>query len=152
MLKKILQFIKFGIVGVMNTLVDFIVFTLICTIFAVDKDSGSLIVTVINLIAYSCGVANSYFFNTRWTFKGERNENRKKELILFIVINIISYVVNNMVLLLCKSIPAISGIELFGIEQFGFYVCKLIATAVGIIVNFAGNKLFVFKTTDKIEK
>jgi putative flippase GtrA len=37
---NILQFIKFGIVGVMNTLVDFLVFTLLTLLFGGMRDIG----------------------------------------------------------------------------------------------------------------
>lgn len=125
------RFIKFNIVGIMNTLLDLALFALFTRVVGFGEGLSKT-------ISYSCGVLNSYIWNSRWTFKRE-HQNTKKEFILFIVVNLISYGVARAVLLLSQS--------WLGIEDG--LIRNLIATPASIIVNFAGNRLFVFRSEDK---
>ena len=122
-----IQFIKFGLVGCLNTLVDLIVFTLLNAIFHIYY--------LAKIVSYSCGVLNSYFFNTRWTFQKEHKKSAK-EFILFVVINLISLGVSLGMLYVCRN--------LFMIRID--FISNVIATVVSLIVNFIGNKLIVFRT------
>ena len=144
MKKSIAQFIKFSLVGVLNTVVDFVVFTLLTLIFSVDSSSNGWAVTLITLVSYSCGVLNSYLFNTRWTFKNDRKYQTRQEFLLFVAVNVVSYIVHNGVLLLFKDVIVLSDLHVMGFTVEAIYLCKLIAIPAGIIANFIGNKLFVF--------
>jgi putative flippase GtrA len=57
------QFVKFGIVGVSNTLLTFLVYTLLLKVFGVWYLAASGIGFVI-------GATNSFLLNRRWTFHG----------------------------------------------------------------------------------
>ena len=57
----IVQLVKYNIVGVINTLVDFLVYQLLTYL--------GMKYAIAQCISYSCGILNSYFFNSRWTFK-----------------------------------------------------------------------------------
>ena len=59
------QFIKFNVVGIMNTAVDFGVFMIL-------NHYLGLIYAVSQVISYSCGMVNSYFLNKFWTFQKEK--------------------------------------------------------------------------------
>jgi len=130
----IIQFLQFNLVGILNTLVDFLVYWLL---------NGLLLVPYMlsQTISYSCGVVNSYIINSRWTFK---RENRKsiKQMILFVVVNLVSLGVSLGVMWLCQEVIKIP--DLLGISK-GVW-CKLIATGASVVVNFLGNRLFVFKS------
>jgi len=121
-----IQFIKFGLVGCLNTLVDLIVFTLLNAIFHIYY--------LAKIVSYSCGVLNSYFFNTRWTFQKEHKKSAK-EFVLFVVINLISLGVSLGMLYVCRNAFMIR------ID----FLSNVIATVVSLVVNFIGNKLIVFR-------
>jgi len=57
------QFIKFGIVGVSNTLLTFIVYTLLLKVFGVWYLAASA-------IGFVVGATNGFLLNRRWTFAG----------------------------------------------------------------------------------
>ncbi|MCL6456406.1 MAG: GtrA family protein, partial [Gorillibacterium sp.] len=57
---KYRSFIRFNIVGILNTLVDFTVFTILFA-FGVSN-------SVAQCISYTAGTANSYILNSKWTF------------------------------------------------------------------------------------
>jgi putative flippase GtrA len=59
----ILQFVKFGIVGVSNTLISFAVFTLLLKAFGVWYVAASG-------IGFAVGAVNGFLWNRAWTFRG----------------------------------------------------------------------------------
>ncbi len=118
---------RFSIIGVLNTLMDFAVFTMFHSLFEVNY-------AVSQIVGYSFGVINSFIFNKNWTFVN-RNANKKtaREFLQFIVINLISLTVTIIFMkLLIKN---------FGINV---YVAKIIVTFIAQVTNFLGYKLWVF--------
>jgi putative flippase GtrA len=59
----ILQFVKFGIVGVSNTLISFAVYTLLLKAFGVWYVAASG-------IGFAVGAVNGFLWNRAWTFRG----------------------------------------------------------------------------------
>ena len=55
------KFIKFGLVGVLNTLINWIIFALLNFV--------GVYYIVANVIAYAIATANSYIWNSKWVFK-----------------------------------------------------------------------------------
>jgi putative flippase GtrA len=151
---NILQFIKFGIVGVMNTLVDFLVFTLLTLLFGGMRDSIFL-TGVFTLIAYACGVLNSFLLNSRWTFRQEYRRT-KQEKYMFVLVNAVSWLVSFFfVWLFSNHVFPNSSLTEFTYNLLGYteveqyekvvsILSKLFSAPIVIIVNFLGTKLFVF--------
>ncbi|MEA5058674.1 MAG: GtrA family protein [Clostridia bacterium] len=120
------QLIRFGLVGVLNTAVDFCVYQFLVWL--------GLHYAASQCISYSCGLLNSYFFNRRWTFRQEKTYT-KKEFIRFLAVNLGSLALSVLLLRLCY--------EVLGIQSN--LLAKGIVTAFVMVINFLGNKLFVFK-------
>ena len=59
----LVQFVKFGIVGISNTLITFIVYTLLLKVFGVWYIAASA-------IGFIVGAINGFLLNRRWTFAG----------------------------------------------------------------------------------
>jgi putative flippase GtrA len=59
----VLQFVKFGIVGVSNTLIAFAVYTLLLKAFGVWYVAASG-------IGFAVGAVNGFLWNRAWTFRG----------------------------------------------------------------------------------
>ncbi len=121
------QFLKFNAVGLLNTAVDYLVFALLTEILYLPD-------TPAKLISYSCGIHNSYVLNTAWTFKRERKRT-PSEVLGFVLVNIVSLGAALAVLYVCRN--------LLHIETALFR--NLIATPISMLINFFGNKLFVFR-------
>lgn len=119
----LIQFVKFNLVGIVNTLVDFAVFTVL-TFFGMYYMAAQV-------ISYSCGVANSFVMNKYWTF-GDKSSPHGYEIFKFIAVNAVSLAVSLSILYPLK--PAI-----------GVFSAKIIATLFSVMINFAGSKLWVFK-------
>ena len=137
------QFLKFALVGVLNTVVDFLVFQLL------NLTLGWTYLA--QVIGDSAGVLNSYFWNSRWTFRKE-HQRSAREAAAFVVVNLVSLGVSLGVLWLCRNPFGITDAWVAGwipawLGGFvkGDTIAKLIATPCAILVNFIGNKLFVFR-------
>ena len=79
--KTLWQMMKFAIVGVLNTLVDFAVFqTLNLTLGWVYAAQ---------VLGYTFGVINSYLWNSNWTFREQRTRSLR-EVVLFVAVNLVS--------------------------------------------------------------
>ncbi|AFK85385.1 GtrA family protein [Thermoanaerobacterium saccharolyticum JW/SL-YS485] len=117
------QFIKFNLVGIVNTLVDFSVFTVL-TFFGMYYMAAQV-------ISYSCGVVNSFIMNKYWTF-GDKSTPHGYEVFKFIAVNGVSLAVSLSILYPLKPI-------------LGVISAKVIATLFSMMINFVGSKLWVFK-------
>ena len=150
--KSFIQLIKFALVGVVNTLVDVLVFTLLVFIFNVPKSGGALLTVLFNVIAYSCGILNSFLMNTHWTFKAEYKRT-KRETIEFIALNLVSLGLSTLLIFIFKNYVFTGSsvtawvcnlINYTNTEKMVTWLSKLLATPIVIIVNFLGSKLLVF--------
>ena len=148
--KTIWQMVKFAIVGVLNTLVDFAMFqTLNLTLGWVYAAQ---------VLGYTAGVVNSYLWNSSWTFREQRTRSFR-EIALFLLVNLASLGVSLGMIWLCREVFGVTNEwvanwmpkALAGFLK-GDTVAKLIATAVAIVVNYVGNRLFVFTKKPQVQK
>ncbi|MGZ0039300.1 GtrA family protein [Paenibacillus ottowii] len=123
---QLLPMIRFGIVGLVNTGVDYIIFMLLAW--------AGVPVVVAQIISYSCSTANSYILNSRWTFsKQQANNTNKGQLLKFIVINLIVLGITSLLLQVLHTET-----------ELPLALSKLIATAAGMIINYIGSRYWVF--------
>lgn len=144
--KSFIQLMKFVLVGASNTIIDFIVSAVLNAVFHWYYFA--------KVIGYCCGILNSYLLNSGWTFREERKKNAK-EIISFILVNLIVLLISLGLMNLFKDTWHIDEWWLnLGLPEFivkiidGERACMLISTCICIIINFVGNKLFVFKNSD----
>ena len=118
------RFIKFGITGVMNTAVDFFVFTVLSWV--------GVGIYLAQVISYSAGMLNSYTINRKWTFQTKGS---------FISAQMIKFIAANLTLL-CVSLVVLKMATGVGLHKL---IAKLCATAVTLVLGFIVNRLWVFK-------
>lgn len=119
---------RFSMVGVANTCIDFLVFTILNGMFGLNY-MGS------QVLGYSVGVANSFIFNKKWTFQ-DSNSNKKifQELLQFVVVNVVSLIITLVAMKLLVTNMSLN-----------IYVSKVIVTIIAQITNFCAYRLWVFK-------
>jgi len=133
-----IQFIKFLLVGVLNTGIDFGVLNLL--MFSTGITSG-IYYSVFKAISFICGVTNSYIWNKRWTFKKGKSLE-KKEFSKFFIISLMSFGVNICVAsILVNIIGPIGGISPYVWAN----ISALAAAGFTTLINFFGYKYLVFK-------
>ena len=89
------RFIKFGLVGVLNTIINWVLFILL--------NSIGVYYIISNIIAYSISTLNSYLWNSKWVFK-YNGDNVNQTTFKFITLNIIGLVLNTIILFLLVDI------------------------------------------------
>lgn len=124
--KLIGQLMKFGIVGVIATVIDFGVLTILTELFGVhyltSAAIGFIISTLFNYIA-----SMRYVFTSRF-----ENNEKYKELFIFMVLSVIGLSLNQFFIWLL--------VEIVGI----FYIfSKVLATALVMAWNFISRKIWI---------
>ena len=122
---ELINIIKFSIVGVSNTLLNFVIFILLNNI--------GINYIVASIIAYSISIINSYFWNSRLVFKYD-NKNKKSILIKFIILNLIGLSINAVLMATLVGVLAIKKI-----------VAMFIVSLLVMCINYILNKIWVFK-------
>lgn len=124
-----IQFLKFNAVGLLNTLVDFAVFTLL--------HSLGMLNTPAQIISYSAGTANSFIWNKKVTFRdrdrGSAAGFDRMQLVRFMVLNLVVLGISVLLIHLLT--------ESFGLQVL---VAKVLVTFVTVIINFFGSRKWVF--------
>lgn len=138
--KSIIEVIKFGSVGVLNTLVDFLVLNILILAFTVGKNGEFY--TFFKSISFVVAVINSYMFNKYWVFARENNEMKIKEGFLFFTVSIFGFLLN-------ISISTLAFIFVTNSLDFGHHWGANTGALVGSVVvlawNYIGYKLIVFR-------
>jgi putative flippase GtrA len=147
--KSFLQLIKFGLIGVSNTLIDFLIASALNALFGIYY--------LAKIVGYACGIANSYFWNSRWTFREERRRDAR-EIVSFIAVNLVTLGLSLLLQWIFRDKLQLGAwwMRTLG-ENFltkllnGERFCLLLATGIALIVNFLGNKLLVFRKKEQSE-
>jgi len=124
-MKALLQFIKFGIVGVSNTLIALTVYYVLLFVGAHYL--------LANVISFAISVLNAYYWNSKYVFKS--NENRKYRQVLN------TYAAYGITFLLSTGLLFIM-VDVIGISEF---IAPLINLCITVPLNFILNKFWVFK-------
>lgn len=142
LIKQYEDFLKFGIVGVMNTLVDFAVYTLLYLLGVPYR--------IAQCFSYAAGTLNSYILNKKWTFASDRTDKAEEaavapiagigrridmaQALRFLIVNLVSLGVSLVLLGFLKERLDMNAI-----------IAKVLVTVVTTLLNFAGSKLWVFR-------
>ncbi len=120
------QFMKFAVVGGINTVIDYLIFSALIYLLHVHYLAA-------NIVSFSVAVTNSYILNRRWTFR-RGSQQWRSEAAKFFIINIIALGISELLL------------HLF-VERL--HVSELLAKAMAIIVvlfwNFVGTRFWAFR-------
>lgn len=132
------QVAKFGLVGVLNTAIDFGVLNIL--IFATGVSRGWPL-AVLNIFAFVAAMTNSYWWNKKWVFE-DRTGGEAAQFAEFIVISGIAALISSGI------VGGVTGyIEPLGNlsrEQWA-NVAKVGAVVFSFIWNFLGYKFIVFR-------
>jgi len=136
----IAQIMKYALVGSLNTGIDFAVLNLLLWMTGIY--SGKWII-LLNAIAFSVAVINSYFWNKFWTFKDKGTDGSKvKEFSQFVSITLIGMILNTAVVYFMTTFT--SPIMELSPELWA-NLAKVFATGISLVWNFLGYKFIIFK-------
>ena len=127
------QLIRFGLIGAINTALDF-------GLLFILKSIG-LMATTANIFSTSIAFVFSFFANKKYTFRSS-GTNIVREMILFVAVTLFGlWILQTGVIWLV--LPHLS--KLLRSSEMGLLVAKLIATAVSMTWNYILYDKLVFK-------
>ena len=146
---------KFGVIGVLNTLVDWGVLAVLFAVgprwFGVQTEQvlvtvGATITvyTIYKAISFIIANINSYYWNKSWTFARSLAQKTKAEFLQFFAVSLIGFLLN--VGIASYVFKAIAPMGNMNVDQWGL-VGAAIGSIVGLAWNFLGYKFIVFKET-----
>ena len=128
------QFIKFGIVGVSNTVVSYV--TNILVLFVMKPVNVSWDYFVGNIVAFLLSVLWSFYWNNKFVFKKEDGEKRNIWAALFktyVSYGFTGLILNNILLVLWISVLHMNKM-----------IAPIINLIINIPINFFLNKIWAF--------
>lgn len=140
---------KFGVIGILNTLVDWGVLAALTFGFRKYFRIESMDLFVFGLTFYSIYKSisfiianiNSYYWNKYWTFVSGAAQKTKAQFLQFFVVSIIGFGINvGIASYIFKSIQPIGGLN---IDQWGI-IGAAVGSIAGLAWNFIGYKFVVF--------
>ena len=135
LLKKHETKLRFGIIGVINTALDFGLLFVFSSLFGVPRGFANMLSTSISFIF-------SFFANKRYTFKSSSKENIVREMILFTVVTLFGlWVIQGLIIHFLTPVIMNVGFT----EELALLASKLVATVASLIWNYLLYSRVVFK-------
>lgn len=133
------QFLKFVIVGVINTGIDFLILNIEMLITGIT--SGPMMF-LLNILSFSIATTNSYFLNKHWTFEDKSKTKEGFKFAQFLTVSVVGALINSAIVYLGTTFIE----PMFGLSpNLWANLIKLLATGISLIWNFLGYKFIVFK-------
>jgi putative flippase GtrA len=127
-MKKLLgQIIKFGFVGFLCFFIDYGIMVFLTEVFGVNY-------LISSAISFTVSVTVNYILSVTVVFETDKNKNKFKEFVVFVLLSIVGLGINQLVMWFAG--------EILGI----FYmISKIAATAIVMVYNFISRKIFIEK-------
>jgi putative flippase GtrA len=134
LLRKHAQKIRFGIVGLANTALDFILLFLFVGV-GLDKIPANYLSTGISFIF-------SFFVNKKFTFKSTTG-NAKKQFAIFLVVTMFGlWVIQPIVIAVVAALLGGTGWN----DSLILFIAKVVATGASLVWNYLFYSRLVFKS------
>lgn len=146
MKKLINQILKFGVVGIISFIVDFIITMVISTVlrnsFSVGTSEAALIGAFFGFVI---SVIVNYVLSMHYVFERRNDMDPKKEFIIFVLLSVVGLGINELIILLCIDVIYVNWVwlhELVG-ATLATAGAKIVATGIVMVYNFVTRKIFL---------
>ena len=126
---KYKRIIKFGIIGISGTVIDFAVLTTLVELAGFN-------ILIANTISFIFGATNNFVWNKFWTFRN-KDKKFKRQFFKYLTVAFIGLLINTALM------------HLFITLGLHYLIAKLIIAAIVVIWNYNGNKFWPFKENKK---
>ncbi len=157
--KLIRQILKFGLVGGISFVIDFVIYTIVLKL--IDWEYGYMIA---GILGFSISLIFNYVASMKFVFESKEGVDKRKEFVIFMVLSLIGMALNSLILWLWVDVLYQGGGIMKGLNDalFGFLdrihirvaataaelaalIAKLVATAIVMVYNFITRKLILEK-------
>ena len=138
--ESIMQFVKFGIVGVSNTVISYVLYAV--TLLGLQKAGliPKVDYLVAQVVAFVLSVLWSFYWNNKFVFTMEEGQSRNMWKALAK-----TYVSYSFTGLFLNSLLLILWVKVLGISEF---IAPIINLLISVPLNFIINKFWAFKTKE----
>lgn len=123
--KLLIQIFKFGIVGGIAFIIDYLSLIICKEVFHLNTLSSAA-------IAFTISVIYNYIASVKWVFDVNKEKNEKTNFIIFIVLSIVGLIITEIIMWLGSDVMGIS-----------YLIVKIVATAIVMVFNFITRKMFL---------
>lgn len=133
----LMQFIKFGIVGLSNTVISYAIYVGVLLLFQKNKIIPTIDYLVAQVIAFILSVLWSFYWNNKYVF--QKKDDEERNLLQSLIKTYISYAFTGLFL---NSILSLLWVEIVHIPKM---VAPIINLLVSVPINFLMNKFWAFR-------
>jgi putative flippase GtrA len=153
----LMRFLKFCVVGIIGTAIDFGIFNVLHNILGWDR-------ILSNTLSVTAAIVNNYIWNLYWVYPETRGRQNTKKFIQFVIVSISAWALNTGILWsserwLFGTRSLLSGIvgaaaQMVGTEHevLSSNAAKVLATGIVLFWNFFVNRLWTFRDVDSAER
>lgn len=150
MKKLIEQIVKFGVIGVIATIVDWGIYAVLVPIHGANSGlSGGMDIktweTVCAVISFSVSVVVNYIGSMKYVFERRDDMSRVREFTIFLILSIIGLIINIGIIRGLHGLQKVFETWPAFFARFAYMVPKVIATFVVLVWNFVSRKLTLEK-------
>lgn len=138
--KSIMQFVKFGVVGVSNTIISYVLYAGSLLGLNSVGGIGKYNYLVAQIVAFILSVLWSFYWNNKVVFI--LGDGQKRTLWKSLIKTYISYSFTGLFL---NSILLILWVDIVGLSEF---IAPIINLVISVPLNFLINKLWAFKVAE----
>jgi putative flippase GtrA len=151
--KEFQRFCKFGIVGAVGAVVDFLVLNIMKLAFEASGfgvgwstmvEPSVIQLAAANTISFSTAVLSNFTWNRLWTFPESRERPLASQLVQFSIVNVLGWAINTGLLLVMDQYV----FGLFVGERLSYNLAKAFAIGVVLFWNFGINRLWTYRGID----
>ena len=148
--KLLAQIAKFGLVGVIAFIVDYVIYRIFNIVFEATGFSNVFpqYYLISALLGFTVSVVVNYILSFKFVFERKEDLSRKKEFMIFLILSIIGLGINELCLFIGYDVIYLHWNWLKGIMSPGFakdVFFKFGATGVVMVYNFISRKIFLEK-------
>lgn len=134
-IENIVQFIKFGLVGVSNTVVAYLIN--IWVLFLLRKTSITFDYVLANIISFLLSVLWSFYWNNKFVFVAQDGERHLGKVLIK------TYAAYGLTGIILNNVFSWIWINIFFISK---YIAPIINLLISVPINYLLNKLWAFKS------
>ena len=123
--KLLIQIFKFGIVGVIATVIDFAFLYLF-------REFLHFPVLLANTLSFCISVIYNYTASVKWVFDVNKEKDARKQFVIFIIFSVIGLLLNDLIMWVSTDLLSIY-----------YLLAKIIATLIVMVFNFVTRRLFL---------
>ena len=154
---ELIRFLKFCVVGVIGTAIDFGIFNLLHNVLGWNR-------ILSNTISVTTAIVNNYIWNLYWVYPETRGRQTTKKFIQFIIVSVSAWALNTGILWsserwLFGTSGLFSGLvgsaaQMLETEHevLSSNAAKVLATGIVLFWNFFVNRLWTFRDVDSGEQ